>query len=198
MGTHYGMTEEVYFEDHQTLGYITPPISYKEKYITDMEEYIEEYMGQLIPRGYLKQFYNIELFVTFNTADGSPEFAFCEINPRCAHTFHFGYLFAYDTNLYKDNWDLVLYDTPPQKTPWKKWREGVNKVCLEILITAKQTGKVTDLLDYDYVRHIEKNEVKLIRHIKSSDYVLTEDDAKSGAGCTILQIWIVTSTHEEA
>merc|ERR1711916_207989 len=194
----YGLTEEVYFDDHQTLAYITPPCSYGHEWIPQLEDYTNADMAELIPFGYLRQFYNIEFWATFDTEDGSPEFAFCEINPRCAHTFHFGYLFAYGTNLYKDNWDLVLNDSLPVDTPWKQWVNGENKVCCEILITAKQEGKVSDLLDYEYVDHIEKEEVDLIRHIKDRNYVLTADDASSGAGCTMLQIWITTDTAEEA
>lgn len=197
--THYGITEEVYFEDHQSLAYITPPCSYPMEYIQELEDYVGGYMEGLTQRGYLKQFYNIEFWATFNTEDGKPEYAFCEINPRCAHTYHFGYLFAYDTNLYKDNWDLVLFNKAPELTPWKEWREGTNKYCTEILLTAVQEGTVGDILDYTYIDQIEKSgEVNLIRHIKDRKYVLTADDAKSGAGCTMLQIWIITDTPEEA
>lgn len=197
--THYGLTEEVYFEDHQSLAYITPPVSYPDKYIPQLEEYLGGYMEGLTQRGYLKQFYNIEFWATLDTEDGSPEFAFCEINPRCAHTYHYGYLFAYGTNLYRDNWELVLHDKAPQLTPWKEWCAGDNKICCEILITCKVEGKVSDVLDYNYVDEVEKtDEIKLIRHIKDRNYVLTADDAKSGAGCTLLQIWIVTDTHKEA
>lgn len=198
VNTHYGMTEEVYFNDHQSLAYITPPCSYNEKYIGELESYVGGYMEGLIERGYLKQFYNIEFWATFNSEDGSPDFAFCEINPRCAHTYHYGYLFAYGTNLYRDNWELVLNNKNPTSTPWNKWKEGGAKICCEILITAKVEAKVSDILDYDYVDKIEKGEVKLIRHIKDREYTLTTDDAKSGAGCTLLQIWIVTDTHKEA
>lgn len=197
--THYGMTEEVYFEDHQSLAYVTPPVSYPHEFIPQLEEYVGGYMEGLIAKGYLKQFYNIEFWCTFNTPDKKPEYAFCEINPRCAHTYHFGYLFAYDTNLYRDNWDLVLDNTAPTQTPWKEWREGSNKYCTEILLTAKQEGKVGEILDYEYIDKIESDgTVKLIRHIKDRGYVLTADDAKSGAGCTMLQIWIVTDTPQEA
>lgn len=197
--THYGMTEEVYFEDHQSLAYVTPPVSYPHEFIPELEGYVGGYMEGLIAKGYLKQFYNIEFWATFNTPDGKPEYAFCEINPRCAHTYHFGYLFAYDTNLYRDNWDLVLENKSPELTPWIEWKEGSNKYCTEILLTAKQEGKVGDILDYKYIDKIEKSgEVKLIRHIKDRNYVLNADDAKSGAGCTMLQIWIVTDTPQEA
>jgi len=201
--THYGMTEEVYFEDHQSLAYVTPPVSYGHDFIPQLEEYIGGYMEGLTAKGYLKQFYNIEFWATFNTDDGTPEFAFCEINPRCAHTYHFGYLYAYETNLYRDNWNLVLDNTPPELTPWKEWVEGSNKYCTEILFTAKQEGRVGDVLDFDYIDSIDPEKTKdtdvyLIRHIKDREYVLTADDAASGAGCTMLQLWIVTETPEEA
>jgi hypothetical protein len=75
-------------------------------------------MVGLTKAGYLKQFFNIEFFCTLNTSNGEPEFCLCEINPRCAHTFHYGYKYAYDCNLYRDNFELVLNNKQSTKSPW--------------------------------------------------------------------------------
>jgi len=196
---HYAMTEEVYFEDHQSLAYITPPCSYPRKFIPELQEYIEGYMKGLVKKGYLRQFFNIELWANFSTPDGKPEFAFCEINPRCAHTYHYGYMYVYGTNLYGDNFNLVLDNKKPENTPWSQWASGTANYCTEILLTAKQVGKVSEILDYEYIDELESSgKVKLIRHVKDRNYEFTADDSKSFAGATMLQIWIVTDTPAEA
>ena len=58
--------------------------------------------------------------------------------------------------------------------------------------------KVSDILEYEVVDHIEKSKVELVRHVKQRDYVITSDDAASGAGCTLLQIFQKCKSHEEA
>jgi hypothetical protein len=51
------------------------------------------------------------------------------------------------------------------------------------------------MLNYDYVRQIESNGmVDKIRHIKQPDDIISQDDAMSGAGCTLLQIWFTKDT----
>jgi len=194
---HYAMTEEVYFEDHQSLVYVTPPMSYPAKFIPELEAYVTGYMKGLIARGYKRQFFNIELWANFSS--GKPEFAFCEINPRCAHTYHYGYKYVYNTNLYGDNFNLVLDNKKPENTPWSQWLTGATGFCTEILLTAKQVGKVSEILNYEYIDELEKSgKVKLIRHVKDRNYEFTADDSKSFAGATMLQIWIVTETAAEA
>jgi hypothetical protein len=43
------------------------------------------------------------------------------------------------------------------------------------------------MLNYDYVRQIESNGmIDKIRHIKKETDVISQDDAMSGAGCTLL------------
>merc|ERR1719169_9906 len=58
--------------------------------------------------------------------------------------------------------------------------------------------KVDEILDYKFVDHIEANRVELVRHVKQRDYVITADDAASGAGCTLLQIFVKCTSHAEA
>merc|ERR1719473_2630537 len=59
--------------------------------------------------------------------------------------------------------------------------------------------KVSEILDYDFVDFWEKEKkVELVRHTKQRDYVITSDDAASGAGCTLLQIFVKCSSHGEA
>ena len=90
-------------------------------------------MVHLVERGYLKQFFNVEIW-GLNKADGSIDFCFCEINPRCAHAYHIPYQIAYKTNLWSDNFNLVLYNQAPTNTPWLKWRSKEYSVSCQILI----------------------------------------------------------------
>ena len=46
--------------------------------------------------------------------------------------------------------------------------------------------------------HFVFMQVELVRHTKQRDYVLTADDAASGAGCTLLQIFVKCTSHNEA
>lgn len=194
--THYGLTEEVYFQNHVGLAYVTPPMNYPVERVAALEQYLGGYMAGLIEKGYLKQFFNIEFWALAGGEGG--EFCFCEINPRCAHSYHFGYKFAYGTSLYGDNFNLVLKNEAPDHTPWKEWKAGRAKISCEVLINAKTAAPVTEILDYDYVEFLDRNEADKIRYIKPRDYVLSDEDANSAAGCTIMQIWITTNSHAEA
>ena len=69
------------------IGYIHPPFSLKQANIPDVQKYMHEYMKHLADRGYLKQFFNTEIW-GLNKPDGKIDFCFCEINPRCAHAYH--------------------------------------------------------------------------------------------------------------
>merc|ERR1719486_1079750 len=82
-------------------------MSYKEDKIPELEAYLKGYMVHLVERGYLKQFFNVEIW-GLNKSDGGIDFCFCEINPRCAHAYHIPYQIAYGTNLWSDNFNLVL------------------------------------------------------------------------------------------
>lgn len=172
--------------------------------IDALEKYVLSYMQGLIDRGYRRQFFNIEIW-GHNKKDENGEddidFCFCEINPRCAHAYHIPYQIAYGTNLWGDNFNLVLENKAPTETPWSKWRAGENKVSVQVLINIMglEGKKVKDILNYDLIDFLEKeNKVELIRHVKNREYVITKDDAESGAGCTLLQIFQKCSTHEEA
>ncbi|CAD7944594.1 unnamed protein product [Amoebophrya sp. A25] len=197
---HYGFTEEMYSTDHAGLAYITPPMSYPRDKIKDLENYLEGYMSGLIKKGYLRQFFNVEIWA-LAPENGPVEFCFCEINPRCAHAYHIPYQIAYKTNLWADNFDLVLDNKLPTVTPWSKWTDNDYTVSLQALINVMGCeGKlVREILDYQFVDHIEgTGKVELVRHVKQRDYTITADDAASGAGCTLLQIFIKCTTHEEA
>ena len=135
--------------------------------------------------------------------DGVPEMVLCEINPRCAHTFHYGYKFSVGSNLYRDNFDLVLHDTLPSETPLSQWASGRFQVCCEMLINVKNqvdstTGqiivdvsgkKACECVDYGVLDALEsQGKVQLVRRIKPPEYVLTKDDANAGPGTTLLQV----------
>jgi len=197
---HYGFTEEMYSTEHAGLAYITPPMSYPRSKIPELEVYVSDYMDGLIQKGYLKQFFNLEIWGLIG-ADDSVEFCFCEINPRCAHAYHIPYKIAYGTNLWADNFDLVMHNTKPQYSPWSKWVSGDCSVSLQALINVmgSEGKKVNEILDYRVVDHLErKGKVELVRHTKQRDYTITADDAASGAGCTLLQIFCRVTSHDEA
>jgi hypothetical protein len=198
--THYGFTEELYDNDHAGIAYVTPPMTFPEKSIPQLEEYLTGYMKGLIERGYLKQYFNVEIW-GLNKPGGDIDFCFCEINPRCAHAYHIPYSIAYGTSLWSDNFNLVLYNQTPTNTPWNKWRAKQYKVSMQTLINVmgSEGKKVSEVLDYAFVDFIEKaNKVDLVRHVKQRDHVLNKDDAEAGAGCTLLQIFKACSSHEEA
>merc|ERR1719353_1746670 len=46
--THYGFTEELYDSEHAGIAYVTPPMSYKEEKIPELETYLKGYMAGLI------------------------------------------------------------------------------------------------------------------------------------------------------
>merc|ERR1719506_339454 len=197
---HYGFTEELYDTEHAGIGYVTPPMNFREENIPDLEAYLTNYMKGLIERGYLKQYFNVEIW-GLNKPNGLIDFCFCEINPRCAHAYHIPYQIAYGTNLWSDNFNLVLYNQAPKNTPWNKWRMRQYKVSCQILINVMGSAgkKVSEILDYNLVDHWDFNgKVELVRHTKQRDYVLTADDAASGAGCTLLQIFVKCTSHGEA
>ena len=49
---HYALTEEVYFKNHQALGYMTPPFSFPASKAPMIEAWINDYMGKLSDLGY--------------------------------------------------------------------------------------------------------------------------------------------------
>jgi len=211
--SHYALTEECYFEDGTGLAYVTPPLSYDSAHMRAAEKYIEDYMSAHAGLGYRKQFFNIEFWCNgAEDPEGGPEFLLCEINPRCAHTYHYGYMFAYGTNLYRDNFELVLNDTLPEDTPWKAWGSGEGKFTTEMLITImNQTdddGNVLvdvasmaakDIVDYDLVaKLIEDGELNHVRYVKDANYKLTDADANSASGTTLMQVWFTTDTAPQA
>ncbi len=189
---HYALTEEVYFSNHQALGYVTPPISISAEMAEKIEAWMNRYMGKMADLGYRNQFFNVEFWIM---PGGS--IALTEINPRAAHSYHYNYLYSFGSSLYEDNFKLAAGEEVPANTPWKKWRNQDNfKFTLIVLITAKQTGKVSDILDYEYVEHLEKNEGILIRHNRQRDDSLEEKDM-TAAGVMLMQMWIVGDTRED-
>lgn len=189
---HYALTEEVYFSNHQALGYVTPPISIDNSMASKIGSWIDTYMGKLAKLGYVNQFFNIEFWIM---PDGT--IALTEINPRAAHSFHYNYLYSFGAALYEDNFKLAAGELLPENTPWKMWQNGEDfKYTLIILITANQTGNVSDILDYDYISHLEKNEGILIRHTRAKDDELTDKDM-TAAGVMLLQIWVVGDSRED-
>jgi len=189
---HYGFTEEVYFKNHSALGYITPPVNFPSSKASLVEEYMSDYMEKLIAKGYKQQFFNTEIW--FDPAKEG-NWSFCEINPRCAHSYHYNYLYCYGTQLFRDNIELAVFGRAPKVTPWQLWKEGKGRVTLIVLITTKTPGTVQDILNYDYIEHLEKVEKILIRHNKKPDDVLTAKDMTT-AGVMCLQMWVVADDHK--
>jgi len=182
---HYALTEEVYFKNHQALGYMTPPFSFPASKAPMIEAWIDDYMGKLSDLGYRGQFFNIEFW--HNPAD---EIVFTEINPRAAHSYHYNYLYSFGTSLFEDNLELAHDGSEPATTPWKMWKEGdIKAYTLIALITTIGAGKVSEILDYEYVKHLEEVEGILVRHCKQADDVLTDADV-TAAGVMLLQIWV--------
>ncbi len=190
---HYALTEEVYFADHAALGYITPPISISTDKIAEIEAWVEDYMGRLRDLGYLNQFFNLEFWIL---ADGT--IALTEINPRAAHSYHYNYQFSFGDSLYGDNLELARYGKKlPGKTPWSKWRDGeTQQYTLIALITSNETGKVSDILDYEYVAKLENEEGVLIRHVRQPDDVLDDADM-TAAGVMLQQMWVTGATQSD-
>ncbi|PIF03097.1 MAG: hypothetical protein CR979_00170 [Propionibacterium sp.] len=190
---HYALTEEVYFADHAALGYITPPISIDTEKAAEIEAWVDDYMGKMRDLGYLNQFFNLEFWIL---ADGT--IALTEINPRAAHSYHYNYLYSFGDSLYGDNLELALHGKKlPGKTPWMKWVDGETKqYTLIALITSNETGKVSDILDYDYVDKLENEDGVLIRHTRHKDDVLTDADM-TAAGVMLQQMWLTGATQSD-
>lgn len=190
---HYALTEEVYFKDHSALGYLTPPMTVKPDMAAELEEWVNEYMGEFVKLGYLNQFFNLEFWIMNDTKT----IHLTEINPRAAHSYHYNYLYSFGNNLYSDNLILAKGGDPGTDNPWKKWKLGEDfKYTLIILITGGKTGLVSDILDYEYVRVLEEDEGILIRHCKQKDDVITDEDM-TAAGVMLQQIWVTGATKED-
>ncbi|UOO81939.1 ATP-grasp domain-containing protein [Uruburuella testudinis] len=190
---HYALTEEIYFSNHQALGYLTPPMSIDAAAASKIEAWVNNYMGRMAALGYVGQFFNLEFWMMPN---GS--IALTEINPRAAHSYHYNYLYSFGNSLYEDNLALAAGGRKlPGKTPWQKWRDGDDfQYTLIVLITGKTTGKVADILDYDYVDALENREGILIRHNRGRNDILTDSDM-TAAGVMLLQLWITGATQSD-
>lgn len=188
---HYALTEEVYFSNHQALGYVTPPVSIDSDMANKIEAWVDDYMGRFAELGYRGQFFNLEFWIM---PDGS--IALTEINPRAAHSYHYNYQYSFGNSLYEDNLKLAADGKHiPGKTPWEKWRDNDEFIfTLIILITANETGKVSDILDYDYVAQLEDEGI-LVRHTRQQDDILTDSDM-TAAGVMLQQLWITGESKE--
>lgn len=184
---HYGLTEEVYFQNHQALGYLTPPMHLSAERAAVVEKWMDDYMGKMVELGYRNQFFNLEFWLT-----DADEIYLTEINPRAAHSFHYNYWYSFGCSLYRDNIELARHHPEGMGvTPWHKWRSGEDfKYTLIVLITSKTQDKVSNILDYDYVAYLEQEEKILIRHCRHRDDVLTAADM-TAAGVMLLQLWVV-------
>ncbi|XVX20865.1 ATP-grasp domain-containing protein [Actinomycetota bacterium] len=189
---HYAMTEEVYFADHEALGYLTPPLTIGADAAPKIAAWVDDYMGRFADLGYRAQFFNLEFWIL---ADGT--IALTEINPRAAHSFHYNYWYSFGTSLFKDNLRLASSGTRLEHpTPWDMWLAGdVRQPTLIALITGQETGPVEEILDYDYVGSLEDEGV-LIRHTRQRGDVLTEDDM-TAAGVMLLQMWLTGASAKD-
>ncbi len=189
---HYAMTEEVYFSNHQGMGYLTPPLSIDGKMSEKIACWVDDYMGKLVTLGYKNQFFNLEFWIM---PDG--KIALTEINPRAAHSYHYNYLFSFGNSLYEDNLKLAAGEKLSGKHPWAKWKSGAfERYTLIMLITTNTPGKAGDILDYQYVESMNEESDKLVRYIKQEDDYIEEKDITS-AGTQLLQIWITASSTKE-
>lgn len=189
---HYALTEEIYFSDHQALGYLTPPVSITTATAERIEHWVETYMAELVALGYRNQFFNLEFWIM---PDGTINLT--EINPRAAHTYHYNYLYSFGNSLYGDNLRLAAGDEPTERTPWQKWRAGDHDAyTLIVLITGKETGAVADILDYDYVAYLEHQAGVLIRHNRQPHEEIRDSDL-TAAGVMLQQIWITGASLSE-
>lgn len=189
---HYGLTEEIYFSDHQALGYLTPPMSITHDVAERIEAWVEGYMAGLVELGYRNQFFNLEFWLM---PDGS--FNLTEINPRAAHSYHYNYRYSFGNSLYADNLLLAAGGEPSTATPWQQWRAGADcQYSLIVLITGKETGRAADIIDYDYVAALEREQGILIRHTRHPDDEIRESDL-TAAGIMLLQLWITGSSLSE-
>ncbi len=189
---HYGITEEIYFSNHQALGYLTPPVSISSETAAEIEAWVERYMGRLAELGYRNQFFNLEFWIM---PDG--DIHLTEINPRAAHSYHYNYAYSFGSSLYRDNLLLAAGHRPRGRTPWQAWRDGAeHRYALIGLITARESGRVADILDHGYVDHLERDEGVLIRHLLGPDDVVAEEDL-SAAGVMLKQLWITGRDSRE-
>ncbi|MCG5540015.1 MULTISPECIES: ATP-grasp domain-containing protein [unclassified Halorhodospira] len=189
---HYGLTEEVYFSNHQALGYLTPPVSISRDMADTIEAWVCAYMRRLVALGYRNQFFNLEFWLM---PDGSLHLT--EINPRAAHTYHYNYRYSFGQSLYGDNLRLAAGGRPAGPTPWDQWRLGApHRYTLIVLITAREPGRVGDILDYDYVDALEAEQGVLIRHVRQRDEVIREAEL-SAAGVMLQQLWITGDSSME-
>ncbi|MCG5529664.1 hypothetical protein LRD18_02090 [Halorhodospira halochloris] len=189
---HYGLTEEVYFSNHQALGYLTPPVSISRDMAEQIERWVGGYMSSLVELGYRNQFFNLEFWLM---PDG--DIHLTEINPRAAHTYHYNYAYSFGNSLYADNLRLAAGLAPSQPTPWQKWRDGEEHIyTLIVLITARESGRVADILDYEYIRHLEQDEGVLFRHVKRPDEEIRAEDL-TAAGVMLMQLWITGRNSAE-
>jgi len=186
---HYALTEEIYFMNHQALGYLTPPLNLPNSKAKLVENWVNTYMGRLVELGYLNQFFNLEFW-----RDDNDTIYLTEINPRAAHSYHYNYVFSFNNSLFGDNFKLAMGEIPKDVTPWEKWvKNEPHNYTLIVLITGKQVAGVSDILDYNYVDHLENNEKLLIRHNRKRDDKLTQNDM-TAAGAMLMQIWVTGKT----
>lgn len=77
------------------------------------------------------------------------------------------------------------------------WLDGETRCyTLITLITATSTGPVEEILDYDYVDHLEQAEGVLVGHTRQREDVLVEADM-TAAGVMLLQMWLTGDTKED-
>lgn len=192
----YALTEEVYFRNHQALGYLTPPMNLDRAKTEKIQEWVNRYMTGFSELGYRNQFFNLELWLT----DGG-DVLLTEINPRAAHSFHYNYLYSFGTTLFEDNMELARganMDAIKDINPWTLWNYGDGtgyKYTLIVLFTSKQTGKVSEIFNFDEVDKLEAAGI-LVRYNRQREDVLTEKDMTS-AGCMVMQIWITGNSAKE-
>lgn len=64
------------------------------------------------------------------------------------------------------------------------------------LITSTVTGDLNDIIDYDYVHHLEQDEGVLIRHTRHEGETLTDADM-TAAGAMVMQMWLTGETQHD-
>ena len=65
-------------------------------------------------------------------------------------------------------------------------------------INVQKEGKLSDILNYDYINYLNTKENIPFRHIKDKNYVLTNKDINfCGSGNICLHLWIYNKSYDK-
>ena len=180
----YSLVEEILFKNGMLLTDITPPYHFDGNF-KPFEDYIVEIGKKLYGLGFRNQSFNIEFW---QFSDGS--FRLIEINPR--NSFSYWYIFKTfsDNDLFHDVADLFLRNKLPTKTPiteskrqWSLCQGEDMQHAAGVSLTTLARGKRSDLFDYDYLKKLSKDGVR-IHYVDSEDSIIADADITMNGGST--------------